>query len=164
MRFCTANEMVELATYFNNVLLKYDDFKNMAMGSSLTAYDLCQKKLIRFSEFKKRYALNCTNYYNDFLDLHSKGKGVRFDRNILEKNSVSNDNRYPVVILCNNTDKNDNVPDMVHFLELEYTLDNFNSDIDIIVIDKMIKPLSKEFTDKVAEYYNISSYDYGLYS
>lgn len=164
MRFYTVDEVMTLSSYFNDVLINYEDYKNVVLSSSLSSKDLCSRKTIKFSEFKEKYNLNCTDYYDEYQKLYHEGISVRPDSEIIDKNETETDLRYPVIILCNDVEKNDNVPEMIHFTELVYTLEHFNDDsLEVIVIDKMIKPISKKLLDEVAKFYNIDDYDYTLY-
>lgn len=165
MRFYTIDEILTLSSYFNEVLLKYDDFKNVVLSSPLTSKDLCSRKVMKFSEFKEKYKLNYIGYYDDYQKIHGDGESVRPDSELVDKNEIESDLRYPIIILCNDNEKNDNVPEMIHFTELVYTLEHFDDDsLEVIVIDKMIKPISKELLDAVAKYYNVNTYSVSLYN
>lgn len=166
MRFYTIPEIKELSSYFNEEFIKSEDFRYVTFSSSITNIDLCSRKLMLFSEFKEKYKLNCNDYYDDYKNLYSLGESVHPDSNITDINETVSEvkMRYPIIILCNNNEKNDNVPEMIHFTELNYTLNHFDDEsLKVIVIDKMIKPLSKKLLDSVAEYYHITDYDYTLY-
>ena len=164
MRFYTVDEVVLLSKYFNGVLLNYEPFKNVALSSTLSSKDLCKRNVMTFKDYKEKYILNCKDYYDVYKNMFSSDESIRPDENILEKNLSESEFRYPIIILCNNIEKKDNVPDMIHFTELMYTLIHFDDDdLKVIVIDKMIKPISKKLLDKVKKYYNIQDYDYNLY-
>lgn len=165
MRFYTIEEVTTLSKYFNDILMKDEDFKNVVLSSPLTSKDLCRRKTMKFSDFKEKYKLNYLGYYDEYQKIYGDGGSVRPDSKIVDKNETESDLRYPIIVLCNDNEKNDNVPEMIHFTELVYTLEHFDDDsLEVIVIDKMIKPLSKELLDAFAKYYNVDTYSMSSYN
>ena len=162
MRFYTKEEAIKLAEYFNTVYKR----DNLLLTSPLTAEDILSQKTMKFCDFLENYKLNYgDDTYEPYLEmLGSKEYGVNDE--IAEYNIDNPDDlRYPLIVLGYNTEDVDKVPDMSHFLELTYTLENFSSNtLEVIVIDKMLKPFDKDLLDRYADNYGISDYNYHLYS
>lgn len=165
MRFYTKEESIELSNIFNDNYFADEYYTQIQLSSSITNEDFLSQNVMKFSEFKKKFVLNVNDAYEELsthLDISEEGNGVPYSTEF-NKNMEGTDLRYPIIILCNNVDT-DNVPDMIHYTELFYTLEHFDDeDLEVLVIDKMIRPFDKDLLDRFADYFSIDDYDYENY-
>ena len=166
MRFYTDEEIKDLCKFFNEEYLKDGYHDNLFFTSPLSEEDLRTTKTIKFKDFKKKYKLNIgDDTYEPFMDMLNLDKtGVNPEK--ADHNTYNPDDlRYPLIVLGFSYLKDEKHVDMIHFLELQYTLEHYDDeDLEVIVIDKMEKPFDKGLLDRVADYYGIDDYDYSLYA
>ena len=167
MRFYTQEESVELSRIFNEELFAEEYYTVIQLSSPITSDDFLSTNTMKFSEFKKKYSLNVNDAYEELasrIGNEEEEGGIPFSKEFNVNVQDNEDLRYPIIILCNNVE-GDNVPDLIHYTELLYTVEHFDDeDLEIIVIDKMNKPFDRELLNRVGDFYGIDNYDYSLYS
>lgn len=165
MRFYTEEEITSLVKLFNEEYFKEQSFPEIKLSSPLSEDDLRTSKTMKFSEFKEKYKLNIGNdtYEISKQIIESGESGINPE--YADYNTYNPDDlRYPFIILCSSFYDDGMHTDIIHYLEYQYTIEHYDDeDLEVIVVDKMIKPFDKTLLDKIADFYGFDNYDFSLY-
>lgn len=156
MRYYSEEELEILVKNFNDYWktpypgdnlpdITYDDLSRVALSSNTNK----ERKAVYFSTFRDMYALNIGDYFSE-------------EKNVIGANETNTDDnkRFPIIVLYSDEEGN---PDMFTLSEYKTLVENVdNEDLKVIYVDKMNKPMNKEYLDKISETENIA-YDYSLY-
>lgn len=156
MRYYTENELMEVIDNFEKYWkasfkgdklpdITLDELKEVALADNKN-----KKKAVFYTDFEKSYQLNIGDYFDD------KNRAVVGANDINSEESK----RFPIIVLYNN----DKDPDMFTLAEYHTLYDERkNEDFKVIVLDKMTKPMDKEYLDTIAKQERIT-YDYNFYA